>query len=216
MKKSFLTMAVAAIVAFSMPTDSNAQSLLGSLKNVASQAASKATGSSVVGDIVSNLLGTGKVSEKSLVGTWSYSEPCLVAESENILSGVAATAAASKAKTYMEQGLTKAGFTKGKVKVTFDEKKNVTIVVGSKTVKGTYAINGTDLTIKFLLTKKQVTMNCKLDGGNLQLAMKADRLLTLINNVAASASSASQTLGTVSTLLKSVNGLYVGLEFSKN
>lgn len=215
MKKTFIGAAVAAMVAFAVPANSNAQSLLGSLKNVASQAASKATGSSVVGDIVSNLLGTGKVSEKSIVGTWSYTEPCLVAESENILSGVAATAAASKAKTYMEQGLTKAGFTKGKVKVTFDDKKNVTILAGTKTVKGTYAIKDSDLTITFLVSKKSVTMNCKLDGGNLQLAMKADRLLSFVNTVAASAASASQTLGTVSTLLKSVDGLYVGLTFSK-
>ena len=77
----------------------NAQ-LGGLLKNMATSAASSAattvTGSSAVGDVVANLLGTATVSENTLVGTWTYSQPAVVFESEDVLKNVATTGSASR------------------------------------------------------------------------------------------------------------------------
>ena len=158
---------------------------------------------------------TSTVSQSSLVGTWTYSEPCLVAESKNILSNVAVTAAAEKAQKSLKDALTKAGITSGKLTLTFNKDNTVKATVGTKTVSGTYAVSGSDLTITFTTIKKTVKMNCKLSSGNLQLAMNATKLLTFVNAVAAKASAASSSLSAVSSVLKNVDGLYVGLQFSK-
>lgn len=221
MNKTFIRIALAAIVTINMPSDSFAQSnILGNLKNVATQAASKVvsdkTGNSTLGNIVSNLLGTSKVTEASIVGTWTYSEPCLVAESKNVLSNVAATAATTKAQEMMKQGLTKAGITAGKMKLEFAQDKTLKITAGKKVINATYALSGSDLSVTFKNLKKTVKMNCKVNAGNLQLAMDSKKLLTVVNAVAAQASQASAAIGSVGTLLNSVDGLYTGLQFTKN
>lgn len=195
----------------------NSQNLLDGLKNAAANAASSAvtnaTGSSALGNIVSNLLGTGTVSKSSIVGTWSYTEPCLVAESSNILSNVASNVAVGKAQDYLKQGMTKAGITAGQLKITFDEGGNVTFIVGSRKLSGTYTLDGSDINITLL--KKTFKMNCKQSSGDLQLAFNAQKLLSLINTLSMKASSASSSLSTVSTLLGNVQGLYVGLQLKK-
>ncbi len=218
MKKSILKVALAAAVAFIMPTASNAQ--LGDLlKGAATKAVSKATGNSQTGSTIANvltsLIGTGKVSASSLVGTWTYDSPCIAAESSNILTQAAATAAASKAQSQLNNALTKAGIKAGTMKIAFDDCGKATITIGKKSVSATYKVEGSDILLTFTKIKKTIKMNCKLSGGKLQLAMKADKLLTLVNAVSSTAASASSALSTLNTLLKNVNGLYVGLQFSK-
>lgn len=221
MNKTFIKAALAAIVAFNMPTASNAQSILDGLKNAASSAVNSAanksgnSGLSTLAGVVTGILGTSKVSQSSLVGTWTYSEPCLVAESNDILSNVAATAAATKAQKSLNSGLQKAGITAGKMKLNFKQDNTVAITVGSKTVNGTYAVSGSDLTITLKTIKKSFKMNCKLSSGNLQLSMNATKLLNFVNAVAAQAATASTSLAAVSSTLKNVNGLYAGLQFTK-
>ena len=187
--------------------------------NVVSSTVSSATGSSTTGSLVSsllgNVLGTNKVSETSIAGTWTYQEPCVVAESDNILSNLAATAAANKSASYLKKGLTKIGFTKGKVILTLNSDKTAGITIKGKTINGTWSVSGSDLTLTNTLTGKSVTMNVSLDSGNLQVAVSADKLLTLLQTFGSSATSISSTLGTVTKLLNKVDGLYIGLKFSQ-
>ena len=218
MNKKILKVALAAAVAFCMPTASNAQ--LGDLiKGAASTAVSKATGNSETGstiaNVVTSLIGTSKVSESNIIGTWNYESPCIAAESSNVLSKATAAAAASKAQTKLNDALTKAGIKPGAMKITFEKGGKATVAVGKKTVAATYKIEGSDLSLTFTKLKKTVKMNCKLSGGKLQLAMKTDKLLTFVNTVSSSAAAASSSLGTLNSLLKNVEGLYVGLQFSK-
>lgn len=208
-------MLAAALICFSAA--SNAQNILGGLKdaavNAVAGAASNATGSSTVGNIITSLLGTGSVSQSTLVGTWSYTEPCFVAESENILSNLASNALVGKGQSFLKSGLTKAGMTEGKVLVTFDANGGVSFVVNGKKISGSYTIDGSDLNVTIL--KRTFKMNCKLSGGNLQLAFDISKLLSFVNTVSSSAAQASGSLSSLSSLLGNVKGLYAGLQFSK-
>ena len=132
-----------------------------------------------------------------------------------MLSKATAAAAASKAQTKLNDALTKAGIKPGAMKITFEKGGKATVAVGKKTVAATYKIEGSDLSLTFTKVKKTIKMNCKLSGGKLQLAMKTDKLLTFVNTVSSTAAAASSSLGTLNSLLKNVEGLYVGLQFSK-
>ena len=218
MKKSILRVALATAVAFIMPTASNAQ--LGDLlKSAASSAVTKATGNSstasTITNVVTSLLGTSTVSESNILGTWTYESPCIAAESSNVLTKATAAAAVSKAQDLLSSALTKAGIKPGTMKITFEKEGKASIVVGKKTVAATYKIDGSDLLLTLTKVKKTIKMNCKLSAGKLQLAMKSDKLLTLVNTISSTAAAASSTLSTLNTLLKSVDGLYVGLQFTK-
>ena len=58
-------------------------------------------------------------------------------------------------------------------------------------------------------------MNAKLTESELQLAMKADKLLTLLNTITEKTSTVNSSLGTLNTLTKNVKGMYMGLKFTK-
>lgn len=217
MKKNMLKMA---FVALGMMFCGNANAQLGDLlKNVAGEAINKATGNSTVGnvaaDLVGNLLGTAEVTEKTLVGTWSYSQPCVAFESENVLATLGSSVVSTKVEKTMQNGLTKVGFTSGKVVMTLNEDKTGTIQYNGKPVNINWAVEGTNLKLTFPIVNKGVTMNVKQTGGELQVAMKSDKLLTLLNAITEKAGTVNSSLGTLNTLTKNVKGMYMGLKFTK-
>ena len=217
MKKNMLRVA---FVALGMMFCGNANAQLGDLlKNVAGEAINKATGNSTVGnvaaDLVGNLLGTAEVTEKTLVGTWSYSQPCVAFESENVLATLGSSVVSTKVEKTMQNGLTKVGFTSGKVVMTLKEDKTGVIKYNGKGVDVNWAVDGTNLKITFPLLNQGVTMNAKLSGGELQVAMKADKLLALLNAITQKAGTVNSQLGTLGTLTKNVKGMYMGLKFTK-
>lgn len=217
MKKNMLRVA---FVALGMMFCGNANAQLGDLlKNVAGEAINKATGNSTVGnvaaDLVGNLLGTAEVTEKTLVGTWSYSQPCVAFESENVLATLGSSVVSTKVEKTMQNGLTKVGFTSGKVVMTLNEDKTGTIQYNGKPVNINWAVEGTNLKLTFPIVNKGVTMNVKQTGGDLQVAMKSDKLLTLLNAITEKAGTVNSSLGTLNTLTKNVKGMYMGLKFTK-
>lgn len=204
MKKNMLKMA---FVALGMMVCGNANAQLENiLKSVAGETAA---------NVVGNLLGTSKVSEKSLVGTWSYNQPSVAFESENVLATVGSSMVSTKVEKTMQNGLTKVGFTSGKVVMTLKEDKTGIIKYNGKAVDVNWAVDGTNLKLTFPLLNKGVSMNAKLSGSELQVAMKSDKLLTLLNAITEKAGTVNSSLGTLNTLTKNVNGMYMGLKFTK-
>lgn len=217
MKKNMLKVA---LLALGMMVCGNANAQLSNvLKSVAGTAISKATGNSTAGDVASdligNLLGTSKVSEKSLVGTWSYNQPCVAFESEDVLTTLGSSMVSKKVESTMQKGLTKVGFTSGKVVMTLKEDKTGTIEFNGKNIIVNWAVDGSSLKLTFPIVDKGVTMNAKLSGSELQLAMKADKLLTLLNAITEKTGTVNSSLGTLNTLTKNVKGMYMGLKFTK-
>ena len=217
MKKNMLKVA---LLALGMMVCGNANAQLSNvLKSVAGTAISKATSNSTAGDVASdligNLLGTSKVSEKSLVGTWSYNQPCVAFESEDVLTTLGSSMVSKKVESTMQKGLTKVGFNSGKVVMTLKEDKTGTIEFNGKNIIVNWAVDGSDLKLTFPIVDKGVTMNAKLSESELQLAMKADKLLTLLNAITEKTSTVNSSLGTLNTLTKNVKGMYMGLKFTK-
>ena len=217
MKKNMLKVA---LLALGMMVCDNANAQLSNvLKSVAGTAISKATGNSTAGDVASdligNLLGTSKVSEKSLVGTWTYNQPCVAFESEDVLTTLGSSMVSKKVESTMQKGLTKVGFTSGKVVMTLKEDKTGTIEFNGKNIIVNWAVDGSNLKLTFPIVDKGVTMNAKLSESELQLAMKADKLLTLLNAITEKTGTVNSSLGTLNTLTKNVKGMYMGLKFTK-
>lgn len=215
MRKSILRVALLAI-AMATTTSADAQ-----LSNVLKNAAGALTGSKDGGTVstainaVTNLLGKKSVTEKDLIGTWNYSEPCIALESKNVLSKVGGSVASSKAESMLADKLKLIGFTKGKVVMTLNEGGEGSIKVNNKTQNINWAVNGSNLAITFPMTKKTVNMNTNMTGGKLQVAMDSTKMLTLLNTISDKASAVNSNLSAVSSLLKNVDGMYLGLKFTK-
>ncbi len=216
MKKTILKVIMVA-TALAMPTASQAQisSKLKSLTSglTSSSSSSSSTASSVVSSLVSNLLGANTLKESNLVGTWNYTGPCVVLESDNVLSNIGGTVVTSKIESEEEKILEKFGFTAGDVVLTLKSGGSGTLTVGEKSTSLTWEVS--DSTLTFTVVKKSVDVNASLSSGTLQLAMSADKLLSLMSAITNAASSVTSSASTLTTLLSKYDGLYLGLEFSK-
>lgn len=210
MKKRLIQTALVAMVAFFAPTTMNAQlaDLLNAIKGSSSTA-------STVTDIVGNLLGSGKVSEASLIGTWAYTEPCVAFESDDVLSKLGGSVASTKIEDKFNTALTKAGIKPRNVTLTFNEDKTFAMVVGNKTLSGTYEVIDSDLNLTFNMPAKTIKTNVKLSLGTLQIAMNADKMLEIVTTIATKASAYSSQMATISSLLSNYKGMYLGMKFNK-
>lgn len=240
MKKNILRTALVAMVALIMPTTMNAQlnDILNKVvknttanndttKSTSTTSASDAltnilggiTGSSSTAkaatDILGNLLGTSKLSEKNLAGTWVYTQPCVAFESENVLSNIGGSVASSKIEEKMKKALSKAGIKEGKFTITFNEDKTFQMTVGKKKFAGTFEVNNSDVLLTFNSPQKTIKTNAKLSLGTLQLAMKADKMLEIVNTITTKASAYSNQMGTISSILNQYKGMYLGMKFNK-
>ena len=217
--------------------EADAQDIKDLLKGVASEAiktAGEKSGNSTVSgvtDVIANLLGNKTVSQKSLVGTWSYTEPAVAFESKNILTQIGGSAASSKIEKTMASYLSKIGFTSGKVSMTFSQDGTGYLTFASKKVPFTYTLSGSDVQIKLgsrsvssvskissqLGKYSTFTMNCKITGSELQLATKSSQLAQFLQKLASAAGkvSSSTAVSAVSGLANKVEGVYLGLKFKK-
>lgn len=183
-----------------------------------------------LGNFVAGLLGTDKVNHNSLIGTWNYTRPAVVFESENMLTNVGGMAAGKAAEDKLQTYLDKIGFTAGKVKMTFNEDGTGKVTYGSKNISFQWSVTDSDLTInlasstlsKFtsgsnLSKYTSFKMNCKVNLTNIQLSFKADKLLDFISKVVSAAGTAANnsTISTIAGLANKVDGMYLGLTLEK-
>ena len=221
---------------------SNAQNILDVLKGLGSSSkteqtdSTKSTSTSTsnvlggLGNLVAGLLGTDKVNQKSIVGTWNYAKPAVVFESEDLLTNVGGMAAGKAVEEKLQTYLDKIGFTAGKVKMTFNEDGTGKITYGSKNISFQWSVADSDLTINLasgtlsmftsssnLSKYTSFKMNCKVNLTNIQLSFKADKLLQFISKVVSAAGSATNnsTISTITGLANKVDGMYLGLTLEK-
>ena len=122
----------------------HAQSL-GSLVNTAKNAASQAV-SSAKDNVQAALIGTQTVTVKQIVGTWTYQQPALVFESNNLLNQVGAAAFTEKAEKSVAGYLSKFGVKAGSLSITFNDNGHYSATLKGRTISGTYKLNGATLT----------------------------------------------------------------------
>lgn len=175
----------------------NGNSGLGSLASIL-------TSGNTLTTVLSSLLGT-KTTVNSLVGTWTYSQPKVVFESESVLAKIGSSVASSKIESSLNSQLKKIGFNAGKSTITFDANGNYTMALGNKTYTGTYTYNTSTstMTMKGALGVTSLSSTVTVNINEMYMLFSADKILSI-------ASSVSSVNNTLSSLLSNYNGLKLG------
>ncbi len=199
---------LAAALLLSFTPSLSAQNILKNLGN--------ALKDGTVTDVVTSLIGTKEVGMNDIVGTWVYDSPSIVLESDDVLSKIGGTAITSKGEKYLEEAVTKCGLKSGAVSLTFNADSTYSCTFGGRQVKGTYSLEGANLTLKRQMGTRgiNVTANVNRLSKELQLAVKADKLLTLLESFSDKMKTNSS-MSTFSSLLKKYKGMQAGLKFKK-
>lgn len=164
-------------------------------------------------DYVSALLGKDKVAAEDLVGTWTYAEPVLVLESDQVLGQIGGAVMAQTAEKKLSSVMEKIGVKPGVVKMTFNRDSTYTCELNGHAIRGTYEVKDATLTLK-KLNFTALSANVKKTGNNLQLAVQADKLLTLVSSLTSIVPEDGM-FSTVTSLFKSYDGMQVGVKFEK-
>lgn len=195
--------------------NANAQFNLGDILGTVTVAGS-GTSSSSAGDLISGLTsifsGEKQAPADKLVGTWVYSEPAIVFESDNFLAKAGAKIAANKIEDKMQEQLSKYGITEGSLVITFAKDGTFSETLGKKSLSGTWTIEDSKLNLTYAKVKT-VSITTQLEGNTLMFVTDATKLLELVKTIGSSSSNTS--LKTVTSLMKSVNGMQAGLTLVK-
>ena len=200
MKRLFILALVAMVMG---AAEVQAQNWLDALKNAATTAVDKVTG--------------GKLTAATIYGTWRYAEPGIkLSSNDNALSDIAASAATTSIQQKMATNYEKVGIKPGACSFVFKEDGTFTSTFGQRTSGGTFTFNAesNQLVLKYetgLLKLGAINAFAYMSGGDLQILFPMDNLLKVLTSLG----SASGTLSTITSLLKSYDSIKIGFEFSK-
>ncbi|MBQ8715194.1 MAG: DUF4923 family protein [Prevotella sp.] len=173
-------------------------------------------GGSSSGDMVSNLTtvfsSKKQATKEKIIGTWAYTEPAIVFTSDNFLAKAGAKIAANKLESKLQEQLTKYGIKPGAFTMTFKEDGTFTETMGGKTKTGKWEVKDSKLQLS-VAGVKTLAITTQIDGKDMQFVTDATKLLNLFKTLGAKSSNSQ--IKTVTTLMKSINGMQAGITMRK-
>ena len=172
-----------------------------------------------LGQEVSKHILSDSLSQKDLIGTWTFEGTAVRLETDDILKKAAGEIAASKAEEKLDEYCRKYGLTAKVGTFTFKEDGTFESTTGKTTQKGTYTLKGDKLTLKYGNGKHiknigSLTATVKRESsGEISLLWDASRMIDVFTSLTAKTSNAS--LQSISTLLQGYDGLKVGIRLKK-
>ena len=172
-----------------------------------------------LGQEVSKHILSDSLSQKDLIGAWTFEGTAVRLETDDILKKAAGEIAASKAEEKLDEYFRKYGLSAKAGTFTFKEDGTFESSNGKTTQKGTYTLKGDKLTLKYGNGKHiknigSLTATVKRESsGEISLLWDASRMIDVFTSLTAKTSNAS--LQSISTLLQGYDGLKVGIRLMK-
>lgn len=208
MRKNLMRM-MAAISLMLVVSNVNAQN---DLQNILNGVLNGGQSEDIVSGITSIFSSDKQANKNNIIGTWSYTEPAIVFTSDNLLTKVAAKVAANKLEDKLQSYMTQYGIKPGTLVLTFNEDGTCTETLNRKTMKGKWEVKDSKL-ILTLGGIKALQITTQIDGKNMQFVTDATKLLKLFKSVGAK--STNKNIKTVTSLMKSVDGMQAGVTLRK-
>ena len=201
------------LTAFMMMPFSSAQAQidLGGILSGVSNASSGET-SDLISGLTSIFSSDKQASKNNLAGTWVYEEPAIVFESDNFLTKAGGNIAAKKIEDKLQSYLTKYGIKPGAMKFTFEENGTFTEVLGTKTMHGTWKVEEGKLLLTYGKVKT-ISITTQVESGKLMFVTDATKLLEMFKQFGSR--STSSNIKTITSLMKNIKGMKVGLTLVK-
>ncbi len=197
----------------------HAQFDLGSLFNKAKEAVSEVAGDAIsdaaeeyLPEELQSLLGV-LIPEVEIPGTWRYVDVAVEFDSEDAITKAGGKVAAETVEEKLAPMLTKVGIKPGAFTFTFEEDGKVTTTLAKKTVSGTWAFDKEQEVVTLGIAGKEFHTRMTINGENINILFKADKLLELIKTI--SAKSSNSTLATIGAVAKAYDGMNIGFECEK-
>ncbi|MBO4941810.1 MAG: DUF4923 family protein [Muribaculaceae bacterium] len=168
----------------------------------------------LIGGLINKATSSTKFTVDDLKGTWLYDSPAVSFESDNVLKNIGGAGAAAAVETKLAPYYQKLGFTK--TTLTVSEDHSFSLKLGLLILKGTVEKDesGEGLVFSFNAignkTLGKVKANASKSADTLNLTFDATRLIQVLTTISSKLNIKS--LNTLSTLLNSYEGIYIGFK----
>lgn len=171
------------------------------------------TTTDLLGRVLSYLLYGNTISQDNIIGTWTYSSPKVIFESENILAKLGSDVASDKIEQTLGDQLSRIGFAKGKTTLTFNKDNTCSFTYGSRKYPGTYKFDASAnrLTITDAFGVGNVKCTACKNGNELYLLFDSNKVLSVLNTL----SNSSLGNATAASVLGNYKGLKLGWSMTK-
>lgn len=169
-----------------------------------------------ISGIAGNLTATDKFSVDDIVGTWNYSSPAVSFKSDDALKKIGGAGASAAVEAKLKPYYTKVGLES--VVLTVQEDHSFSMKFKFGTLKGTISKDeNNDLVFAFSALSKKTLGKVKAEatksGSTLTLTFDASKLIAVLQKVSSLTKNSS--LGTISNLLSSYDGIYMGFKMKQ-
>ena len=169
-------------------------------------------GSNALGGLLDLVVGSVKLSQTDIIGTWSYVEPACAFTSENLLAKAGGSVAAKTVNEKLLPVYKSLHISSGNTQLTFSENGQFTGKIGGFPMSGTYTFDAANGLVKMKsLTTFTAHLTRSTQGMNFTFESK--KILTLLQTV--SALSGNTSLSTIGDISKQFNGVRLGFAMKK-
>ena len=169
-------------------------------------------GSNALGGLLDLVVGSVKLSQADIIGTWSYVEPACAFTSENLLAKAGGSVAAKTVNEKLQPVYNSLHISSGNTQLTFNENGQFTGKIGGFPMSGTYTFDAANGLVKMKsLTTFTAHLTRSTQGMNFTFESK--KILSLLQTV--SALSGNTTLSTIGDISKQFNGVRLGFAMKK-
>lgn len=198
-------------VKYQKDTKTDASSLI----NNAISGNTSQTTTDLLGRVLSYLMYGNTITQDNIIGTWTYSSPKVIFESESILTKMGSDIASDKIEKTLGDQLSRIGFTQGKTEMTFKQDSTCTFTYGNRTYSGTYKfdVSANKLTVTGALGVGTVKCTACKNGNELYLLFDSKKVLSLLTSL----SNSNTPIGdsTTASVLGNYKGLKLGWSMTK-
>lgn len=169
-------------------------------------------GSNALGGLLDLVVGSVKLSQADIIGTWSYVEPACAFTSENLLAKAGGSVAAKTVNEKLLPVYKSLHISSGNTQLTFRENGQFTGKIGGFPMSGTYTFDAANGLVKM---KSLTTFTAHLTRSThgMNFTFESKKILTLLQTV--SALSGNTTLSTIGDISKQFNGVRLGFAMKK-
>ena len=169
-------------------------------------------GSNALGGLLDLVVGSVKLSQADIIGTWSYVEPACAFTSENLLAKAGGSVAAKTVNEKLLPVYKSLHVSSGNTQLTFNENGQFTGKIGGFPMSGTYTFDATNGLVKM---KSLTTFTAHLTRSThgMNFTFESKKILTLLQTV--SALSGNTSLSTIGDISKQFNGVRLGFAMKK-
>lgn len=189
--------------------------ILGGLANAGAAQAEQSGLGGVLGNILASVTGSVTTTQANLIGSWTYTEPSVQFESDNLLTQAGGSAAAAKVENQLVSIYKMVGITPGKLTFNFAKDGTVTYTIGSRTNTGTYVFDAKNKIVG-ITTANGMNINAyvTVSGNLMSLCFDSSKVLSLFS-AAGNLANGQSTLGNIGAIAQNFKGMKTGFKFKR-